>query len=90
MEFGPHLLSGADPDLVQVVVNQCRNQFETLHLNSRVSEILKKDAGFFVRIATENGEITGTFSRVLAATGRRPNTEDLGLSAWELMWMTRA
>lgn len=81
VEFGPHLLSGADPDLVQVVVNQCRNQFETLHLNSRVTEILKKDAGFFVRIATENGEITGTFSRVLAATGRRPNTEDLGLSA---------
>ncbi len=34
-----------------------------------------------MKIVTENGEITGDFSRILAATGRRANTTDLGLSA---------
>ncbi len=81
VEAAPHLLAAADPDLVQTVIKQCKKQFETVHLNSRITEITKNDAGFSVKIVTENGEITGDFSRILAATGRRANTTDLGLSA---------
>lgn len=81
VEFAPHLLAGADRDLIQVVVRQCEKQFEAIHTNSRVTRITEKNRAFQVDIATGNKEISHTFSRVLAATGRRPNTTDLGLSA---------
>jgi dihydrolipoamide dehydrogenase len=81
VEFAPRLLSGADKDLVQVVVKQCEKQFAAVHVDSRVTKITRKDDGFSVTIVIRDGEITETFSRVLAATGRRPNTTDLGLSA---------
>ncbi|MFO7990143.1 MAG: dihydrolipoyl dehydrogenase [Desulfotignum sp.] len=80
VEFAPQILAGADKDLVQVVVRQCEQQFDAVHVDSRVTQITRKDDGFSVTIATRDGEITETFSRVLAATGRRPATSDLGLS----------
>jgi dihydrolipoamide dehydrogenase len=80
VEFAPRLLAGADKDLVQVVVNQCEKQFAAVHVDSRVTQITRKEDGFFVTITTQDGEISETFSQVLAATGRRPATSDLGLS----------
>ena len=80
VEFAPRLLAGADKDLVRVVVKQCEEQFDAIHVDSRVTRISRKEGGFLVTIATQDGEITETFSRVLAATGRRPATSDLGLS----------
>lgn len=80
VEFAPQILAGADKDLVQVVLRQCEKQFDAIHVDSRVTQITRKKDGFSVTIATEGGEITETFSRVLAATGRRPATSDLGLS----------
>lgn len=79
VEFAPHLLTGADRDLVQVVVKQCRQQFEAVHTDSRVTDIRRTDDGFRVDIDTKQGPVSRTFARVLAATGRRPNTDDLGL-----------
>jgi dihydrolipoamide dehydrogenase len=81
VEFAPHLLAGADQDLVQVVLKQCEKQFEAIHTDSRVKKITKADSGFQVDIATGKGDVSQRFSRVLAATGRRPNTQDLGLAA---------
>ena len=80
VEFAPQILAGADKDLVQVVLRQCEKQFDAIHVDSRVTQITRKKDGFSVTIATQGGEITETFSRVLAATGRRPATSDLGLS----------
>jgi dihydrolipoamide dehydrogenase len=80
VEFAPRLLAGADKDLVQVVVKQCEKQFDAVQVDSRVTQITRKDDGFSVTIATKDGEVTGSFSRVLAATGRKPATSDLGLS----------
>ncbi|MEX1314026.1 MAG: dihydrolipoyl dehydrogenase [Desulfotignum sp.] len=81
VEFAPQILAGADKDLVQVVVRQCEKQFDAVHTDSRVTQITRKDDGFSVTIATQDGEVTAAFSRVLAATGRRPATSDLGLAA---------
>lgn len=82
VEFSPQLLSGADPDLVQVVVKQCEKDFHALHTASKVMSVEPVSQGFKVAIQLENGDIiTPSFSKVLAATGRRPNTSDLGLGA---------
>lgn len=87
VEFNPELLSGADPDLVSFVLKDCEKQFKALHTQSKVlsieSSTAPSESGFKVTIEKQgpNGPetIIQTFDRVLAATGRRPNTEDLGL-----------
>ncbi|MEX1298667.1 MAG: NAD(P)/FAD-dependent oxidoreductase [Desulfotignum sp.] len=90
VEFAPQILAGADKDLVQVVVRQCEKQFDAVHTDSRVTQITRKDDGFSVTIATQDGEVTAAFSQVLAATGRRPATSDLDWLPWASTWTTRA
>jgi dihydrolipoamide dehydrogenase len=84
VEFGPKLLSGADKDLVDVVVRQCEKQFAAIHTDSQVKRIEPVPAGFRVEIETRNTTFEQTFGRVLAATGRRPNTDDMGLGVLDL------
>ena len=85
VEFAPALLSGADQDLVALVVKACEKSFDAVHTDSKVLSVEPADAG--VTVTIEKKDDTGsqiikeTFSRVLAATGRRPNTDDLGLEA---------
>jgi dihydrolipoamide dehydrogenase len=79
VELFPHLLMGADHDLVEVLVKYCQQQFEGILLESRVVGVEKSAAGFAVSIE-HNGETRKSeFSHVLVAVGRRPNTDDLGL-----------
>jgi dihydrolipoamide dehydrogenase len=79
VELFPHLLMGADHDLVDVLLKNCQKQFETISLESKVVAVEKSSAGFTVTIE-HAGEITKSeFSQVLVAVGRRPNTDNLGL-----------
>ena len=79
VEFSSRLLSGADEDLMQVVLKKCEQQFSAIHTGSKVNTIEKSDAGFLVTFEKEGKMIRQTFDRVLAATGRHPNTNDIGL-----------
>ncbi len=83
-EFSPALLSGADRDLVDVVVRHCKKTFEAVLTEAKVLSIEPCDAGFEVTIEQKDDTgskiVKSTFARVLAATGRRPNTDDLGLA----------
>ena len=79
VELFPHLLMGADHDLVEVLVKHCEQQFSEILLESKVVGVEKSSAGFAVTVE-HNGETTKSeFSQVLVAVGRRPNTDDLGL-----------
>jgi dihydrolipoamide dehydrogenase len=79
VELFPHLLMGADQDLVEVLLNTCEQQFETVLVESKVVGLEKSSAGFVVTIE-QNGETKKSeFSQVLVSVGRRPNTDDLGL-----------
>ncbi len=79
VELFPHLLMGADQDLVDVLLNSCEQQFQTILVASKVVGLEKSSAGFVVAIE-QNGEARKSeFSQVLVAVGRRPNTDDLGL-----------
>lgn len=79
VEFNPHLLAGADPDLVKPVFKNCERQFEQLYLDSKVTGIEPLSKGFNVTIKTADRTIETAFDQVLAATGRKPNTDDIGL-----------
>lgn len=84
VEFSPKLLSGADKDLVDVVVKECDAQFAAIHMDSRVTRIEQVPSGFKVAIETRGNTMEQIFARVLGATGRRPNTDDLGLGVLDL------
>jgi dihydrolipoamide dehydrogenase len=80
VEFNPELLPGADRDLVNVVLKKCRKRFEAMHMGSKVTGVSQGKSGYRVDIETKDGTFSESFSQVLVAVGRRPNTDDLGLS----------
>lgn len=79
VELFPHILMGADHDLVDVLVKTCEEQFEAILLESKVVHIEKSSAGFAVTIESNGETSSSEYSQVLVAVGRRPNTDDIGL-----------
>ena len=78
-EFLPSLLAGADSDLVNVVVKNCKKQFESIMVDSKVVNVEQTSNGYAVSIEHEGKTDKHEFSQVLVAIGRRPNTERIGL-----------
>ncbi|MBZ0263102.1 dihydrolipoyl dehydrogenase [bacterium] len=80
VEFMPHLLMGADQDMVRVVVKHAKKKFENIMTDSKVTEVVeKKGGGYKVTIEHNNESKTLEFDQVLVAIGRRPNTFGIGL-----------
>ena len=79
VELFPQLLLGADHDLVEVLIKNCEQQFEAILLESKLTAIEKNSTDFVVTIDQRGETIRSGYSQVLAAVGRRPNTDDLGL-----------
>ncbi|MBT6751091.1 MAG: dihydrolipoyl dehydrogenase [Desulfobacula sp.] len=80
VEFNENLLEGADRDLVNVVIQTCQKQFSAIHTQSKVLHIDKTENGYLVVFEKNGVEHKETYDQVLVATGRRPNTDDLGLN----------
>ncbi len=81
VELFPQLLAGADTDLVEVVIKNCRKQFESIRLESKVVGVEQAGSGFAVTVEHHGETTTDAFDRVLVAIGRKPNTDNLGLDA---------
>lgn len=81
VEFFPRLLAGADQDLVQVMVKSVSRRFEALRTDSTVVSVERTSAGFAVTVLQEGKTRRDEYDQVLAAVGRRPNTQDLGLES---------
>ena len=86
VELLPHLLAGADRDMVKVVQKRCKSRFEKVLLETEVKAIEKrsgktKDAGFRVKLESKGEVSEMEVEQVLVAVGRRPNTADIGLDA---------
>ncbi len=79
VELSPGLLPGADADLVQVVLRACQKQLAGVLLDSRVTGIERQGDALQVTVEHAGERKTEVYDRVLAAVGRRPNSEDLGL-----------
>jgi pyruvate/2-oxoglutarate dehydrogenase complex dihydrolipoamide dehydrogenase (E3) component len=78
VEPGPHLLAREDPEASQAIEAVFRDEGITLHLGARAVGAAAADGGVAVRLST-GARIAG--SHLLVATGRRPNTDDLGCEA---------
>jgi len=79
VEALPHLLNGADPDLVRPLQLRMQRRFKAIRLNTKVEKLDARKDGISVTSTSPDGNTTELFDRVLVAVGRKPNTEKLGL-----------
>lgn len=73
---GAQILRGFDDEARGHVAELMHERGINLHVGTDVLEITKTDAGIFVKSACGKHD---TFDAVMYATGRRPNTDGLGL-----------
>lgn len=76
VEMMPRLLPTLDADLAAELLKTLQQRKIACHVDTKVEEA--KLSGDSVAVRLSSGESL-TFDRVLVATGRRPNTSDLGL-----------
>ena len=79
VEALPHLLNGADPDLVRPLQLRMQRRFKAIKLTTKVETLEPRKDGIAVTCSGPDGSTKDTFDRVLVAVGRKPNTEHLGL-----------
>jgi len=80
VEMLPHLLAGADRDLVRFVTKALKERFANIFLNTTVAEAKIQKNGVKVTFEGDTEKPAAQiFQRVLVAVGRRPQTSDLGL-----------
>jgi glutathione reductase (NADPH) len=74
---GPRLLEGFDAELSAQLAEDMHHHGTRVHLHTSVSAVYQQDAQFRLTGGGECGEVT--YDLVLFATGRKPNTAQLGL-----------
>lgn len=79
VEKGPRLTSREDEDVSAAIKDILEAEGIDIHLDATDMRIVKQDRGFELYPREDADPIAG--SHVLVATGRQPNTDDLGLDA---------
>jgi pyruvate/2-oxoglutarate dehydrogenase complex dihydrolipoamide dehydrogenase (E3) component len=79
IEFGPRLISREDDDVSQAVAGFLKEEGIDVRVDSKLIGVEKQGNSIAAKIETtgRTSQIIGT--HMLVATGRRPNTDDLGL-----------
>jgi dihydrolipoamide dehydrogenase len=81
VEALPTILSGSEPDCVQVVVRRAKQLGMEILVDAKAGRWSEKDDCAVVTVATAAGERQLDADKILVAVGRQPNSEDLGLQA---------
>ena len=79
VEMMPNLLPTLDHDLGKSLLAIFKGRGITCHLDTKVDDVDFASGGDLIKTRLSNGESL-EFDRVLVATGRRPNTDKLGLN----------
>jgi pyruvate/2-oxoglutarate dehydrogenase complex dihydrolipoamide dehydrogenase (E3) component len=79
VQRGPHLLDREDPEVSQELEGAFRAEGIEMALGARVARVFARGASEVGIALADGGSIMG--SHLLAAVGRRPNTDDLGCEA---------
>ena len=79
IEFGPRLISREDEDVSQAIAGFLKEEGIDVRVDSKMVGVDKQGNSIVAKIESMGGisQIAGT--HLLVATGRRPNTDDLGL-----------
>ncbi|MEX2032772.1 MAG: NAD(P)/FAD-dependent oxidoreductase, partial [Dehalococcoidia bacterium] len=79
VEMTGSLLPGADADLTKILAESIDERMEQVLLETSVLALREASSGIEADLSGPGGDETRAFDRVLIATGRRPNSENLGL-----------
>jgi dihydrolipoamide dehydrogenase len=80
VEMTSSLLPGADSDLVKILHKQLESRFESILLDTTVTEMKEQKTGVTVTLKGERvDKPERRFDKVLVSVGRRPNSNGLGL-----------
>ncbi len=90
MQRGPRILPGVDEELAMVLQQHLINQGIKLYLDCNVKRICHSGKGVFVQYDVDGGCDQIYATAVLAAIGRRPNLEGLGLEQTAVTLVHRA
>jgi pyruvate/2-oxoglutarate dehydrogenase complex dihydrolipoamide dehydrogenase (E3) component len=79
VEQGPRLISREDEDVSKEVAAFLGREGIDVRTNARCLGVSRKNGGIALQLSCEPGPTEVVGSHLLVATGRRPNTDDLGL-----------
>lgn len=80
VEMQDGLLPGFDRDLVRILAGRLKRELHQVMLGTRVVELEEVDEGIRVRFEGKEAPVDQpVYERILFATGRRPNSDQLGL-----------
>jgi pyruvate/2-oxoglutarate dehydrogenase complex dihydrolipoamide dehydrogenase (E3) component len=79
VEMGPALIGREDPDISTAIHDVLTGEGVAVRLNARCISLEPAGDAIEVHVDCADGAPVVTSSHVLLATGRRPNTDDLGL-----------
>ena len=79
IEFGPRLISREDEDVSHAIADFLKEEGIDVRVDSKMVSVEKQGSSIAAKVESAGriSQITGT--HLLVATGRRPNTDDLGL-----------
>ena len=80
VELEDGLLAGVDRDLVKPLRRRLENTFENIHLKTRVAALEETSDAVNVTLEGAVEKSHQSFDRVLVAIGRKPVSQDIGLS----------
>jgi len=81
LEMGPRLIAREDEDVTEAIAGVLEGEGIALRLNAKCIAFDRRGADVVARVDCASGAPEVVGSHVLLATGRRPNTDDLGLDA---------
>jgi dihydrolipoamide dehydrogenase len=79
VESNGSLMRMLDPDLVQPLAARLKNLFDSIHFNTKVTDMKEAPEGVDVTLEGEIEKKNQRFDRVLVSIGRIPNSQGLGL-----------
>jgi pyruvate/2-oxoglutarate dehydrogenase complex dihydrolipoamide dehydrogenase (E3) component len=81
IELGPRLISREDPDVSQAIADFLKDEGINVRVDSKVVGAEKQRDSIVMKVDSGKKVTNVVGTHVLVATGRRPNTDDLGLDA---------
>ncbi|MFO1094512.1 MAG: NAD(P)/FAD-dependent oxidoreductase [Planctomycetaceae bacterium] len=79
VEMLPHILAGADRDLVMPLKKKLDALFTAIHVNTKVTGLTATPEGIVATLEGEGVASPQTFDRVLVSVGRIPNGKGIGV-----------
>ena len=79
VEIGPRLVSREDEDVSEAIAGFLAKEGIAIQLDAKCLGVVKSGADIAMRLDCRDGAREARGSHLLVATGRRPNTDDLGL-----------